>query len=47
MRNQKKKKPKSRYGYAITDAYYAVIIRGRRFVIWHYSGQPLQGRIEA
>lgn len=43
----KQKKRKARFGYAIASAYYAVVIRGRRFVIWHNSGQPLQGRINS
>ena len=44
---QPRRKNKAPFGYAISDAYYAVVLRGRRFIIWHYSGQPLQGRIEA
>lgn len=39
---QKKIPNKSR---AVCAGFYAVIINGRRFVIWHYSGQPLKGEI--
>lgn len=41
----KKNKPKPKYGYAIATAKYAVIVNGRRMVLFHLSGQPLQGRI--
>lgn len=39
----KKKMPKR--PRAIQSAYYAVIVEGRRQVIYHYSGEPLKGKL--
>jgi len=47
MKKNKKKppKPKNKQVRAICSAFYAVVINGRRYIIYHNSGEVLKGEL--